>query len=100
MARAPDDVVGYSIFDRLTDEDPKRPYDESPSMRDQIQSFKRSVARDLAFLLNNRKGEADIPEAFEQTREFGRRIRSSGLHRCTDAAWRNSTSGGAGDTRL
>jgi type VI secretion system protein ImpF len=62
-------MVIASLFDRLTDYQPRNSREVLPPERDQRQEFKASVARDLTSLLNIRRNESDIPEEFEQTRE-------------------------------
>ena len=57
-----------SLFDLLTDLEPLHSREVSPPEWDQRELFKASVARDLANLLNTRRSDADIPEAFELTR--------------------------------
>jgi type VI secretion system lysozyme-like protein len=58
-----------SLFDRLTDLEPRNPQEITPSTAEQIRQLERSVARDLTDLLNTRRSEADIPDEFEQTRD-------------------------------
>jgi len=62
-------TVIASLFDRLTDYEPKNSREVPPPERDQREAHKASVARDLTNLLNTRRSEADIPEEFEYTRE-------------------------------
>jgi type VI secretion system protein ImpF len=69
MARLGDQNVVGSLFDRLTDFDPRNSREVSPPLSDQLRLLKASVARDLTDLLNTRRSEADIPEEFEQTRD-------------------------------
>ncbi len=61
--------VVASLFDRLTDEEPRNSSEVPPPEWDQRERFKSSVARDLMNLLNTRRNEDDIPEEFEQVRE-------------------------------
>jgi type VI secretion system protein ImpF len=61
-------VVG-SLFDRLTDSEPRRLREVPPTLSEQLRLLKGSSARDLTDLLNARRSEADIPEEFEQTRD-------------------------------
>jgi type VI secretion system protein ImpF len=62
-------MVIASLFDRLTDYEPRNSREILPPERDQREAYKASVARDLTNLLNTRRSEADIPEEFEYTRE-------------------------------
>jgi type VI secretion system protein ImpF len=62
-------MVIASLFDRLTDYEPRNSREVLPPERDQRQEYKASVARDLTNLLNVRRDEGDIPEEFEETRE-------------------------------
>ena len=61
-------IVG-SLFDRLTDLQPRNSREVVEPLSDQIRLLKTRVARDLTDLLNTRRSEADIPEEFEQTRD-------------------------------
>ena len=61
-------IIG-SLFDRLTDENPRNSREILPPEREQRERHKASVARDLTSLLNTRRSESDIPEEFERTRE-------------------------------
>lgn len=61
--------VAASIFDRLTDYDPRNSREVAPPEGEQVRSYKESVARDLTSLLNTRRSQADIPEEFVFTRE-------------------------------
>ena len=61
--------VVASLFDRLTDEEPRNSREVPPPERDQREHYKASVARDLTSLLNTRRSESDIPEEFEHTQE-------------------------------
>jgi len=70
MAGPPEKVmVIASLFDRLTDYEPRNSREILPPERDQREAYKASVARDLTHLLNARRSEAEIPEEFEYTRE-------------------------------
>lgn len=69
MAKAGERSVVGSLFDRLTDLEPRNPREVPPPLSDQLRLLKTSVARDLTDLLNTRRSEADIPEEFEQTRD-------------------------------
>src|SRR5579871_4634371 len=62
-------MVIASLFDRLTDYEPRNSREVLPPERDQREAYKASVARDLTNLLNTRRSESDIPEEFEETRE-------------------------------
>ena len=61
-------IVG-SLFDRLTDENPRNSREVLPPEQEQRKRHKASVARDLTNLLNTRRSESDIPEEFVRTRE-------------------------------
>jgi type VI secretion system protein ImpF len=61
--------IAASIFDRLTDYDPRNSREVAPPEGEQVRSHKESVARDLTSLLNTRRSQADIPEEFVYTRE-------------------------------
>ena len=61
--------VVLSLFDRLTDFDPRNSREASPPEWEQLRAYKESVARDLTNLLNVRRSDKDIPEEFVQTRE-------------------------------
>jgi len=58
-----------SLFDRLTDHEPRNSREVPPPQWEQLREHKLSVARDLTNLLNTRRSESDIPEKFEQTCE-------------------------------
>lgn len=62
-------TVAASLFDRLTDYDPRNSREAPPPRSEQFQNYKEGVARDLTNLLNVRRSDADIPEAFPYTRE-------------------------------
>lgn len=59
--------ITASIFDRLTDREPKSGTDIPLTNWDEMRELKQAVARDLTDLLNTRRSEADIAEEFEQT---------------------------------
>jgi type VI secretion system protein ImpF len=61
--------VALSLFDRLTDYDPRNSRELPPPEWEQMRLYKESVARDLTNLLNVRRSPQDIPENFVQTRE-------------------------------
>jgi type VI secretion system protein ImpF len=58
-----------SLFDRLTDHEPRNTREVPPPEWEQLREYKASVARDLTNLLNIRRSESDIPEEFAYTRE-------------------------------
>jgi type VI secretion system protein ImpF len=58
-----------SLFDRLTDAEPRNSREVVPPEWEQLREYKQSVARDLTHLLNARRSQSDIPEVFEYTRE-------------------------------
>ena len=58
-----------SLFDRLTDAEPRNSHEVPGPEWDQREDYRLSVARDLTSLLNTRRNEADIPEEFELTRD-------------------------------
>jgi type VI secretion system protein ImpF len=62
-------MVIASLFDRLTDYEPRNSREVPPPEWEQLREHKHSVARDLTNLFNTRRSEADIPEQFEFTRE-------------------------------
>ncbi|MBV8820381.1 MAG: type VI secretion system baseplate subunit TssE [Acidobacteriaceae bacterium] len=66
-----------SLFDRLTDREPRVKTDLPSTAWEQIKDFKDAVARDLTNLLNVRRSEHDIPEEFEET---NRSIAAYGIH--------------------
>lgn len=59
--------VTQSLFDRLTDREPRTKNDLPATGWEQMKEFKDAVARDLTNLLNVRRSELDIPEEFEET---------------------------------
>jgi type VI secretion system protein ImpF len=59
--------INPSVFDRLTDREPRSKTDLPTTHWDQLRDLKQAVARDLTDLLNTRRSEADVPEEFEQT---------------------------------
>lgn len=69
MANPRGQKVVASLFDRLTDQEPRNSREVPPPERDQLRAHKDSVARDLTNLLNTRRAENDIPEEFPNTRE-------------------------------
>ncbi len=67
MLNLPKNGVVLSLFDRLTDREPRSKYDIASSSWEQIQEAKHAIGRDLASLLNTRHSEWDIPDEFEAT---------------------------------
>ena len=61
-------TVQPSLLDRLTDEDPRSPADVRISYMESLQNFKRSVQRDLEWLLNTRRIADEPPEHLEELR--------------------------------
>jgi len=59
-------TVQPSLLDRLTDEDPRTPADVRISYMESLQNFKRSVQRDLEWLLNTRRIADEPPDHFEE----------------------------------
>jgi type VI secretion system protein ImpF len=62
-------MVIASLFDRLTDYDPRNSREILPPDWEQLRAHKDSIARDLTNLFNTRRSEGDIPEEFELTRQ-------------------------------
>lgn len=62
-------ALRLSLFDRLTDEEPRTTVEAPKNEWEQMAAFKRGLARDLTYLLNTRINEADFPETYEQARE-------------------------------
>jgi type VI secretion system lysozyme-like protein len=62
-------AIVNSLFDRLTDSEPRNSREVQAPEWEQFREYKQSVARDLTNLLNTRRSESDIPEEFEYTRE-------------------------------
>lgn len=58
-----------SLFDRLTDYEPRNSREALPPEWEQLRQYKLGLARDLTNLLNIRRSESDIPEEFEATRQ-------------------------------
>ena len=69
MARTVPRRLVASLFDRLTDYEPRNSREVLPPESEQLRLYEDSVARDLTNLLNTRRNEADIPEEFPYTRE-------------------------------
>jgi type VI secretion system protein ImpF len=69
MARPVPRRLVASLFDRLTDYEPRNSREVLPPESEQLRLHEDSVARDLTNLLNTRRSEADIPEEFPYTRE-------------------------------
>lgn len=61
--------VVASLFDRLTDYEPRNSREVPPPASDQRAAHRASVARDLTNLLNVRLREDEIPQEFENARE-------------------------------
>ena len=61
--------VLLSLFDRLTDEEPRASVEAPKHEWEQMSTFKKSVARDLSNLLNTRINDNDFPEEFPQVRQ-------------------------------
>ncbi|MEX2530034.1 MAG: type VI secretion system baseplate subunit TssE [Gemmatimonadota bacterium] len=59
-------VVRSSVLDRLVDEEPRVREDPPPNWSDSINHYKRSVLRDLEWLLNSRRTIVEVsPELTE-----------------------------------
>jgi type VI secretion system protein ImpF len=58
-----------SLFDRLTDREPRNSREVLPPMGEQLREYKSTIARDLTNLLNARRSENSIPAEFEETRK-------------------------------
>lgn len=56
-----------SLFDCLTDLEPRNSKESFQPASEQIRALQASVARDLTDLLNTRRSESDIPDEFELT---------------------------------
>jgi type VI secretion system protein ImpF len=69
--------IVLSLFDRLTDDNPKSNVDPPRNEWDQLAALKRGVARDLTALLNTRINEADFPDTYDQLR---RSVAAYGVH--------------------
>jgi type VI secretion system protein ImpF len=61
--------VVASLFDRLTDYEPRNSREAPLHESDQLRLYRESVAQDLTNLLNTRRSQADIPEEFRYSRE-------------------------------
>ncbi len=55
-----------SILDRLTDHSPDTTVEGRTSVWEEMREFKAALCRDLAFLFNTRRAEADFDPGFEQ----------------------------------
>jgi type VI secretion system protein ImpF len=62
-------MIIASLFDRLTDYEPRSSREVPSPEWEQLRQHKESVARDLTNLLNSRRSENDIPEEFQRTRQ-------------------------------
>jgi type VI secretion system lysozyme-like protein len=69
MAAMDERRVIQSLFDRLTDKEPRNSREVLPPAGEQLREYKNNVARDLTNLLNARRSETSIPEEFEETRK-------------------------------
>lgn len=58
--------VRLSVLDRLTDKDPENSHDFTSSRPADIRELKNALWRDLNALLNSRRREEEIPEAFPE----------------------------------
>jgi type VI secretion system protein ImpF len=63
---APATRILLSLFDRLTDYEPRSRYDAPEGSWDRMRDLRQSLARDLTNLLNTRRSESDIPEELAQ----------------------------------
>ena len=61
-------AILLSLFDRLTDDQPKVRVEGPRNEWDQMAALKRGVARDLTNLLNTRINEDDIPAEYDHAR--------------------------------
>jgi type VI secretion system protein ImpF len=61
-------TVQPSVLDRLTDEEPRVRTDQRVSYAESLQQFKRSVQRDLEWLLNSRRTPDPAPDGLEELR--------------------------------
>jgi type VI secretion system protein ImpF len=59
-------TVRLSLLDRLVDQQPKVPADESMTWRQSVDWLKASVRHDLEWLLNTRRIPETAPESFEE----------------------------------
>jgi type VI secretion system protein ImpF len=69
MAQPSGSNVRLSLFDRLTDEDPRTTTEAPRHEWDRMAAYKKSVARDLSHLLNTRINENDFAEEYPQARQ-------------------------------
>jgi type VI secretion system protein ImpF len=58
-----------SLFDRLTDKEPRNTREVLPPSGEQLREYKNTIARDLTNLLNTRRSDGTIPEEFDETRK-------------------------------
>ncbi|MEP7351883.1 MAG: type VI secretion system baseplate subunit TssE [Acidobacteriota bacterium] len=77
MASSVGSQIILSLFDRLTDENPRVTKEGPLNEWDKLAAFKQSVAGDLTNLLNTRISQTDIPEEFEQLRQS---VAAYGVH--------------------
>jgi type VI secretion system protein ImpF len=61
-------TVQPSVLDRLTDEDPQSSQDPRITYAESLRQFKRTVQRDLEWLLNTRQIPFPAPEEFPELR--------------------------------
>lgn len=61
--------VQQSLLDRLTDEEPGLAGDPTLTWGESVRRLKRTLRRDLEWLLNTRRAPIEIPEACEEVRE-------------------------------
>lgn len=62
-------TVQLSILDRLTDEQPDVKSDPYLSRSESLRRFRRSIKRDLEFLLNSVRNADPIPESYKELRK-------------------------------
>jgi type VI secretion system protein ImpF len=62
-------TVQLSILDRLTDEQPDVKTDPYLSMSESLRRFRRSIKRDLEFLLNSVRNSDPLPESYKELRK-------------------------------
>lgn len=60
--------VRPSVLDRLVDEEPRQREDPPPSWSDSVSQYKRSVLRDLEWLLNSRRTIVEVPPELTEVR--------------------------------
>lgn len=62
-------TVQLSILDRLTDEQPDVRTDPYLSRSESLRRFRRSIKRDLEFLLNSVRNAEPVPESYKELRK-------------------------------